>query len=183
MGWLRRILLLVGIAAVGLLAFNTAGRNAAASDSRASAASQSDCTRASVRSALVAFLKAYNQGDLERLDSLFAERPAFQWYSANGPGERIGSSARERNTLIGYFQARHRRGDLLSLASFQFNGNWGNYGNFGMVLKRSVSNFRQGQWFRLEAKGAAECVGRSALFIVMSLGEPKPQGAKALARS
>lgn len=176
MGWVRRILLPVGIAAIGIAAFNAAERNAAASDSRASAAAQSDCTSTTVRSALVSFLTAYNEGDLERLDSLFAEPPAFQWYSANGPGQRIGSSARQRDTLIGYFRARHRLGDLLNLVSFQFNGNWGGHGNFGMVLKRSISNFRQGEWFRLQAKGAAECAGRSPLFTVMSLGKPKPQG-------
>ena len=133
------------------------------------------CASAETRAALASFVDAHNRGDSERLDSLFAEEPGFEWYSTSAPGERLGQEAKRRRTLIRYFERRHAAGDRFVLRSFGFNGNaaghGGGYGNFEMRLRRRVPGFRRGDWFRSWGKGAAICGGGDSVrFIVISLG-------------
>jgi hypothetical protein len=175
----------VGVVAVIALAclYGLSEQRVVASHAGATTVAKPQCDRETVRSALLSFLTAYNQGELSRLDSMFAPEPAFQWYSVNPPGKRLRASARRRATLIDYFRVRHEKRERLGLVSFQFNGNWGDHGNFGMVLKRSVVDFAGGEWFRLDAKGVAECGDGPVSFIVMSLGTPKPPSATGRARS
>jgi hypothetical protein len=144
------------------------------STSTAAQIARSTCTAAQAQSTVSAFVTAYNRGDLEALDSIFASSPAFRWYSSNRPGTRVGSEARRRDNLIGYFRGRHRAGDRLGLVSFQFNGNSNAYGNFGLAMRRALPRFRGGDWFRTEAKGAALCTGADTRLIVMSIGGPVP---------
>ncbi len=120
-------------------------------------------------------MTAFNRGDDERLEDLFAQAPAFQWYSSSAPGKRENPKARNRGTLIDYFRRRNEVGDRLGLLSFQFSGNWGGHGNFGLVLRRSVPGFRNGDWLRVNAKGTASCDGDSVQFVVMTLGPPEPR--------
>jgi hypothetical protein len=133
----------------------------------------SHCTRATTRAAVLSFVTAFNHGDYESLDAQFAQPPAFRWYYSPQPGRRLIKPS-ERNHLVDYFQARHQAGDRLGLISFQFNGDSGRYGNFGLEMRRSTDSFRNGAWFRLDAKGALICADHSTQFIVMTLGRPAP---------
>lgn len=144
----------------------------AATAPTADGAGSSACTAEGTRSAVSAFVIAYNQGDYEALDSLFASPPDFEWYSSNRPGTRLGAKAKRRGTLIAYFRARHRAGERLGLVAFQFNDNSSGHGNFGFVLRRRLPGFRNGEWFRTDAKGATVCNGGSAQMIVISIGGP-----------
>ena len=151
----------------------------------ASATPQADCSSREVKSAVRSFVTAFNQGDHERLDALFADKPEFQWYSSPRPGPRLGREARRRDTLIDYFRARHAAKDRLSLVSFGFNGNGGRYADFEMTVRRLSPGFRHGSWFLAIGKGAATCGGGSVEFVVMSHGRPLPQpaGARATGRA
>jgi hypothetical protein len=129
----------------------------------------SGCSAEASRATWVAFVSAYTRGDFTRLDSLFAQRPRFQWYSANAPGVRRTAAARNRDTLMAYFRARHAEDDRLRLVSFTFNGN----GNFTYRLRRSAGDYRHGAWFGLIGKAAVACSDSSApQLIVVSLGGP-----------
>lgn len=132
----------------------------------------SHCTGGGVREALASFVGAYNRGHYQKLDSLFAEEPDFEWYSTNGPGGRLTRKARQRGTLISYFEARHARHDRLAWRSFQFNGNAPRYGNFQFAMWRSTSGFNSGDRFPVLGKGAAICDEDSTRFIVLSFGVP-----------
>lgn len=138
------------------------------------AATTSHCTGAVTREAIVSYIAAFNHGDYESLDAQFAPPADFEWYSSGRPGQRLGSKSHDRDTLLGYFRARHRAGDRLGLVSFGFNGDSGRYGNFELELRRSATNFRDGEWFRLIGKGALICSADSTQFIVMTLGGPEP---------
>ncbi len=138
------------------------------------AATTSHCTSAVTREAIVSFIAAFNRGDYESLDTQFAPPADFEWYSSGRPGLRLGSKSRDRDTLLGYFRARHRAGDRLGLVSFGFNGDSGRHGNFELELRRSATGFRDGEWFRVVGKGALICGADSTQFIVMSLGGPEP---------
>jgi hypothetical protein len=146
----------------------------AGSTSAATPEAPSACTGAQTRSAVSIFVTAYNKGDYETLDGLFAMPSAFQWYSSYRPGSRLGAKAKRRDNLISYFRGRHRAGDRLGLTSFQFNGSSNGYGNFGIGLRRVLPGFRDGDWFRTGAKGAALCEGETVQLVVMTLGGPEP---------
>lgn len=121
---------------------------------------------------MLSFIKAFNAGDYESLDAQFAQPPDFHWYSSPGPGRRL-IKARDRDRLVDYFRSRHQVKDRLGLISFQFNGDSGSYGNFGLEMRRSTANFRDGAWFRLNAKGSLICRQESTQFIVLTLGVPE----------
>ena len=128
------------------------------------------CTMRETRAAFVSFSGAFNTGDYRRLNTLFAGPAWFRWYSSSAPGARFDPQARQRNTLMAYFRARHAQRDRFRLLSFTFNGNALGYGNFVWKMERSAADFRAGARFTVEAKGAAVCEGASARFIVMSVG-------------
>jgi hypothetical protein len=139
----------------------------------------SPCGRDSLRTAVGAFVSSFNAGDSLRLDALFADEPAFGWYSSGPPGLRTRAAAANRATLGAYFRSRHRRQDRLRLIAFRFTGNSPGYGNFTLVLKRSAADYRRGAWFRLVGKGAAICSDappEPVRFIVVSLGGPLRAG-------
>jgi hypothetical protein len=151
-------------------------------DHTASVSAQA-CGKAAAREALKSFVAAFNRGDYERLDALFAPRPAFQWYSQNGPGQRIGAKAKDRESLIPYFRARHRVGDRLGLIALQANTGTNRKWNFGLLIRRSVPGFLHGEWFRVDAKGAVECGNNGTAIVVLSFGSPQEKAAKGRARS
>ena len=60
------------------------------------------CKSSEVNSLVADFSRAFNAGDLARLDRLFAPAESFQWYSTTGPGERLDPEASDRQTLVQY---------------------------------------------------------------------------------
>ena len=138
----------------------------------ANAMPASNCTAKTVRSALSSFIPNYDRGDYAALDAQFAAEPDFQWYSTNGPGERLGRQAKQRSTLISYFEARHAKRDRLAWRSFQFNGNSPRYGNFQFLMWRQLPGFNLGERFPVSGKGAAICSQESTRFIVLTFGVP-----------
>lgn len=147
--------------------------NAAQSNANADKGT-SPCPRGQTRQALDSFVVAFNRGDYAALDSLFAQPPAFRWYSSQKLGQRIGAAAKRRGTLIPYFRTRHARQDRLRLLAFEFTGRAARWSNLSFEMRRSAADFRQGKWIESLAKGAVVCDGGSAQFIVMSLGGPAP---------
>lgn len=131
------------------------------------------CDVATVSGTLRAFVRAYNRGDLRRLDELFS-REHFVWYSSGGPGVRRLSDAENRATLIAYFRRRHRQGDRLSLLTLRFNGyeSQRDLGHFELSGTRRADDFRGGRWFRLLGKGALDCSNPPVTIAALSLGGP-----------
>ena len=85
-------------------------------------------------------------------------------------GILIGAAAKRRDTLIAYFRRRHARGERLRLASSRFTGNSPHYGNFEMLMGRSVPGVAGGDWLPVPGKGAAICHEGETRLIVMSFG-------------
>lgn len=138
----------------------------------AAAGANSHCTGKGIRAVIVSFTEAFNQGDGERLDALFATEPEFQWYSAPSPGKRLDRAAKRRDSLLAYFRARHARHDRLHLSAFSFNGNSPHWGNFDFTMRRSTGGFMGGRRFPQGGKGAAICDSSGARFIVFTFGQP-----------
>lgn len=94
------------------------------------------CTRRRVARVVKAFVSAYNRGDAERLERIWAQEPHFEWYFVEG--ERHSGDAQNRSTLGSYFAARHALNDRLRLRSLRVapRGDDGSFG-FGFRLTRT----------------------------------------------
>jgi hypothetical protein len=116
------------------------------------------------------FVAAFNAGDFQVLDGLFAQEPDFEWYATGAPGERLLPLAGDRPSLVPYFRERHELGERLTLNSFRFNGNTRTsrpYGNFEYTLTRSASDLPPTAF---AGKGAALCYpNRSDLIFVWAM--------------
>jgi hypothetical protein len=129
------------------------------------------CDVTVLRRSLDQFVRAYNDGDLQRLNTLFA-RTSFLWYSSGAPGIRIRADAENRATLIPYFKQRHGRGDRLSSLRFQFNGfDFSRViGNFQFSMLRRASDFHGNRWLHVVGKGGLDCSRSPITILGMSLG-------------
>jgi hypothetical protein len=129
------------------------------------------CDVAALRASLAAFVRAYNAGDLRRLDALFS-RDRFVWYSSGGPGVRRLADAENRATLVPYFRRRHERGDRLGRLTFRFNAldRGRDLGHFALSVERRADDFRGGTWLPVSGKGALDCSKPPVTIAVLSLG-------------
>lgn len=130
------------------------------------------CSGDEVETLTERFIRAFNDGDFEGLDVIFAQEPDFEWYSTGAPGERLQLPiASDRATLVPYFRERHELGERLTFNSFRFNGNTlGSrpYGNFEYTLTRSANDLPPTVF---AGKGAALCYrDRSDLIFVWAMG-------------
>lgn len=129
------------------------------------------CTAGEVETLVGRFIDAFNSGDLNGLDDVFAHEPEFEWYSTDAPGERFTPLANGRPSLLPYFAGRHALGEQLTLRSFRFNGNSARsqpYGNFEYGLTRSAEDLEPTSYY---GKGAAFCYSkRSDVIFVWSMG-------------
>ena len=116
------------------------------------------CTSLHVRSTVGAFIRAFNAGDQETLDRVFADSATFRWYSTNGPGARLRARARDRESLSRYFAKRHARSEQLRVRRLRFRGNSEGHGHFVFAVTRRADDMRP-RVFR--GKGAMECEGAS----------------------
>ncbi|MDQ4026354.1 MAG: hypothetical protein M3217_12840 [Actinomycetota bacterium] len=121
-------------------------------------------SRARAKALVHDFVRAYNRGDLERLDEIFPQEPGFEGYYT--APERTWERGEDRSTLIGYFERRHRLDDRLTLETLRVQRKrhergWGFY----FELRRSSDESRAEGFYA--GKGAADCA--------MSLWNMTPQ--------
>lgn len=131
------------------------------------------CDADALRTALTAFVRAFNAGDTRRLDGLFS-RANFVWYSSGAPGARWLRGAAKRGSLVPYFRGRHRRHDRLRLLTHRFNSYDAarQLGHFELTAERRADDFRKGETFQLTGKGALDCARPRVTFAVLTLGGP-----------
>lgn len=105
------------------------------------------CTEVRVQAVIAQFIDAFNAGDAQRLDRLFAPLGDFLWYSVDG------RPYTDRTTLVDHLQQEHRDGVQLRLARSRFTGNSNGYGHFELYLVRTTNEGVAGY----DGKGAAIC--------------------------
>lgn len=132
------------------------------------------CNAAETGQVVQRFINSFDRGDIRELDQVVAGADLFQWYSTDAPGQRIDPGARDRDSLMAYFEKRHEEHERLLLKSFSFHGNSASLGNFGFELLRSADD-------RLPptpyvGKGAMDCGKTPRTLVVWSM-------ARQLARS
>ncbi|MFN2588559.1 MAG: hypothetical protein ABR613_10650 [Actinomycetota bacterium] len=111
-------------------------------------------TRAGVRDLVHDFVRAYNRGDLARLDEIFPQEPGFEGYYAEP--ERQWEEGEDRSTLIDYFERRHALDDRLDLRVLRIQKKREQRGwEFYFELQRGSGQRRARGGY--VGKGAADC--------------------------
>jgi hypothetical protein len=134
-----------------------------------------DCRPGEVEHGVVAFTRAFNAGDIRKLDGLFARKgthgePGFQWYSTGPPGARFGGAATNRSTLMSYFAARHRARERLTLLRLSGgNADDNAYADFAFQILRQARGLRATAF---EGKGASICSRYGARIAIWAIGPP-----------
>jgi hypothetical protein len=131
------------------------------------------CAPSDVRGLVTSFIQAFNRGEGEVLDRLYAKEPDFKWYSTGGPGVRLRGAAMDRSSLLRYFEKRHTRAERLRLRTFRFTGNTKaqslkSYGNFVFTLTRRAGDLAPTPY---QGKGAAHCYAGDDQIIVWSMAK------------
>jgi hypothetical protein len=89
------------------------------------------CTESRVRTIVSRFIQAFNSGDAQELDRLFAPPADFGWFSVDG------YTHTDRTTLVRYLEGERRDGIEMQLTSFRFNGNSNEKGHFAFSVLRT----------------------------------------------
>lgn len=111
------------------------------------------CTRDFVAASVRSFIRAYNRGNLERLERMWAQEPDFEWYFVDD--ERESPEAENRRTLGTYFETRHRLNDHIRLRGLRVapRSEDGSFG-FGFKLFRRTDDPRERAEGLFHGKGA-----------------------------
>lgn len=116
------------------------------------------CSRWEVRSLVHTFVDAYNRGDVEHIDKLWAQEPDFFWYFVESDMARRGEAlSKDRTTLPVYFTQRSAYGDQIVIRelSVRWERGWHAAWDFSFELVRRSDE--PGASGRYHGKGAAEC--------------------------
>ena len=124
----------------------------------------STCTESSSRQIVTSFIEAFNNGDLGKLDQLFAD---YSYYATDAPGKFSSPAPRSRSDLIAYFAQRHLAHERLKLESLQFNGRSANDFNFAFEITRSADGLAPTPY---GGKGAVFCGNPSNTLILWAMG-------------
>lgn len=142
------------------------------------------CRPHSVARLVLDFFRAFNRGDDGELARLLAPEPAFQWYSAPGPGGRVVAKYRP-SAARAYFAQRHRHGERLNLVMIDVDyERERDVGHVSYVITRQANDLEPiGEPGLVVGKGAIDCGSRTVA--VWSMGHveqeiawpcPRPPG-------
>lgn len=171
--WLRALVSLLGVVSVCCgptvtpIAVDspTTGSPTAVGSPTAGAAAQG-CGAQDAQGLVEQFIANFNAGDVAGVDRLVAPPKTFQWYSTDGPGERLDPQARNRTSLLEYVAVRHTQHKRLELRRIQFNGVTGAFGNFEFDLIRTADDLLPTAY---SGKGAIDCTSRPPTLAVWSM--------------
>lgn len=107
------------------------------------------CSRSETAKVVKSFVRAFNRGDVDRVDRLWAHEPDFQWYFVDDEREQ---DAEDRLRLALYFEERVLLNDRLQLRRLSVKPN---SSDFGFKLVRSTDDQRQDASGLFHGKGAA----------------------------
>jgi hypothetical protein len=135
---------------------------------RAERSARGLCTADATQSLISAFIRGYGRGQVSAIGRMWAPAPRFQWFSTGPPGTRRGACAKDRSTLVKYFQTRVHARERIRLTLLRLGYDPAReIVNFGGKLVRTANDMRpRGPQ---DFKGAADCVSGRPLLIVWSM--------------
>ncbi|HEX2295515.1 MAG TPA: hypothetical protein VHN37_09430, partial [Actinomycetota bacterium] len=96
---------------------------------------EAPCGRAEARAIVREFVEAFNRGDVDYLDRIWAPEPDFFWFFDQGDHLRRSELSEDRTTLAHYFRQRALLGDQLHLRSLSARWQRGWHAAFGVAFE------------------------------------------------
>ncbi len=129
------------------------------------------CSAAEARGIVHHFVEAYNRGDVDYLDQLWAQEPEFFWYFDNAdPARRSPLLSEDRKTLTSYFTQRALLGDQLHLRKLSARWQRGWHAAWGISFElHRVSDQPEAEGI-FHGKGAVTCGRRGSLLHAWAMG-------------
>jgi hypothetical protein len=115
------------------------------------------CSRSEVRALVHNFIEAYNRGDVDYLDQIWAQEPSFFWYFVDTDVLRRGPLSEDRTSLRLYFTERSMYADQLRLRDLSIAWERGWHGAWDIAFKLARRSDDASASGRYHGKGAATC--------------------------
>lgn len=133
-------------------------------------ASRAPCRASEARAIVRYFVEAFNRGDVDVLDRIWAQEPDFFWFFDNSDALQRSELSEERAALTSYFRRRALLGDQLHLRelSVRWQRSW--HGAWGVVFELHRVSDDPGVSGRYHGKGAVTCGGEGKLLHAWAMG-------------
>lgn len=128
------------------------------------------CSAAEARGIVRYFVDAFNRGDADVLDRLWAEEPDFFWFFDSDDPARRSELSEDRTTLPHYFRQRALLGDQLHLRSVSARWQRGWHAAWGVSFRLHRVSDDPGVSGRYHGKGAVTCGPGGQLLHAWAMG-------------
>ncbi|HEX2236297.1 MAG TPA: hypothetical protein VHK89_08475 [Actinomycetota bacterium] len=131
---------------------------------------EAPCRPAEARAIVRGFVEAFNRGDVDYLDRMWAEEPDFFWFFDSADPLRRSELSEDRITLPHYFRARALLGDQLHLRSLSVRWQRGWHAAWGVAFELHRVSEQPDVSGRYHGKGALTCGDEGQLLHAWAMG-------------
>lgn len=131
---------------------------------------EAPCGRAEARAIVRGFVDAFNRGDVDHLDRMWAREPDFFWLFDSADTARRSELSEDRVTLPHYFRQRALFGDQLHLRSLSVRWQRGWHAAWGVSFELHRVSDEPGVSGRYHGKGAVTCGNEGQLLHAWAMG-------------
>ncbi len=133
-------------------------------------AMEAPCRPAEARAIVRGFVEAFNRGDADYLDRMWAPEPDFFWFFDQADVLRRSQLSEDRTTLPLYFQQRALLGDQLHLRGLSVRWQRGWHAAWGVAFELDRVSDQPGVTGRYHGKGAVTCGDEGQLLHAWTMG-------------
>lgn len=131
---------------------------------------EAPCGRAEARAIVRGFVEAFNRGDIDYLDRMWAQEPEFFWFFDSADALRRSELSEDRATLSHYFRQRALLGDQLHLRSLSVGWQRGWHAAWGVAFELHRVSEQPDVSGRYHGKGAVTCGDEGQLLHAWTMG-------------
>lgn len=128
------------------------------------------CRASEARAIVRYFVDAFNRGDVDVLDRIWAQEPDFFWFFDSADALRRSELSEDRLTLPQYFRQRALLGDQLHLRDLGVRWQRGWHAAWGVSFELHRVSDEPGVSGRYHGKGAVTCGDQGQLLHAWAMG-------------
>ena len=132
---------------------------------------EAPCRAAEARAIVRGFVEAFNRGDVDYLDRMWAPEPEFFWFFDSADPARRSELSEDRATLPQYFRQRALMGDQLHLRDLGVRWQRGWHAAWGVSFELHRVSDDPGAAGLYHGKGAVTCGDDGQLLHAWAMGE------------
>lgn len=131
---------------------------------------EAPCRPAEARAIVRGFVEAFNRGDIDYLDRMWAPEPDFFWFFDGADPTRRSELSEDRATLPLYFRQRALLGDQLHLRALGVRWQRGWHAAWGVSFELHRISDQPGVTGLYHGKGAVTCSDEGQLLHAWAMG-------------